>query len=471
VCLLLVFSAVIGQEQSLNSLAIRKPAMLLFEQLAANTNRILGSIRYLQLYDVTDQKSLSLLTATVTLYEIEFKSLVVKTPALPSKLTIARVPNATLTISSAAGFELALEAQVSLKWKYHASIFDVYKGSATGVLKTSSPSLEFVFMHGKPDYKSKINFAFTLENVVTTGFGASSLVAKHIGEMFTAKMVPVLNEEVNRYNDLIVDSIVFEGFYRVMKPPVNVSKDLVLRNNLAKFYVGDVADTLDIAFSSNVYDPLKHEQSVIDAPFTPAYNASLSKSIAVTVGFEAMRKFLDGMKKGSILTDYEFNPEQLKELFGYSLNVRMLSNFYPPLLDRFDPEALVSLTCTIPKLPGMPTTFTYVCSFLMNATRLPIMKIKSLKLGAEFKVKVNPEDANNRSVAIGMQDFQYTDIDLDIRLSKALKFEFLSFLQPMAQWLGKLQTVTLDVVGPDNKWAYLGSFNTTGNFTTLYYDF
>lgn len=452
-----------------NSISLKKPAYLMLSEVAAQTNRILDSIRYLQLYDVVEQKAIFPVTATVTLYDIEFKNLAVTKKADLNKLKF-NITNGKFIINDAPGFDLAIGAQVSLKWKYHISMFDVYKGSATAVLKSSAPKLEFTFEDGTPNWTGKLSFGFALDTVVSTGFGASKLVNNHIIEMFNAKMVSTLNEEVNRYNDLIVDFLKFEGFYRNMKAPVEISKDLVLQNSFAKFYVCNITNSLGFIFSSAVYDPLKHEKVSIDAEFTPACDPNLTKEISVIIGSKAMRHLVDAMQKGTIMTEYELTPDNFTTLFGYPLNVRMLSNFYPPLLDRFSPELTVNLSCATPKVPGVPSDFIYSCIFRSSADGAQIMKIPKLVLQTEFKVLPNGTEATTKTIGVGMQDFHYTDITLEVFLNKPLKKEFLAFLQPMALWLQRASVMTFDIVGKEMTWKYLRA-NVTSNYTALIYDY
>lgn len=450
------------------ALGISKPTSVVVAEFADSINKIIGSVGYIQFYDVVGSVSMAIVKLDLTLSSIEMKDLHIVQKMDPAQLEFT-VDNGVGTIKSKAA-ALSLGATLALKWSYKSGNKVVYSGTYQATLATSKPDVSFTLTSA--DSKGKIAFGWALSNVVITGFGGLELVKTQVAELIASKLYPVFNEELNRYNDIIVSSTVYSYFYRSIPLPLSETEtvNMTMKNSLNKFSFTVDGDKkrLNTVFSSSVYLPILHTSLPLDAASAPT-EATEEDKIAVHVGAASMAILLGEVAKS--VKSLKICPHIQKEVFGYELSVGLLAAFYPKLSEEYDPKSRIILFCNATGFSATEGTFTVACRFVLKESQTTVlMTIEKIVWSGSFFLGADSDEATNKNVRTGLESFRLSDLKIKYPLVPSyVSKQLMGFLQPISIVVENLFRINFPVVGNDMSWSLTGTASNTAGDLSLFY--
>lgn len=466
-CLLFIFS-VFGAEYGF--FGITKPAATILGEFAHAVTHILNTTGYIQCYDVTKVVKIFFTSPTVTLSNIEIMGIKVTNPLTASQLLYSvNGADASIKLNSAS---LGLKAKISLRWTYTVLNWMIYRGGFTADLDAGSPSLLFTFKNNTAISAGKILFSWVLSNAQVTGFGAVDMVKTVIGDMFRDSLAPVLNEELNRYNDIIVSSFIYSYFYRSIPLPImNPSKEPVyLRNVFNKFIFlsKNTSNFLSFAFNSSIYYAIQHVDVPINHPFQPI--DELGNNTALYIGAEAIKQIPNQLNQNFNTTSI-ITSDNLTKILGYPVTIATLAKFYPKLTDDYASTEKLMLTCTLTKKKQGIFNTQFKCAFkLENNPKITIFDIERIQFTSQLDIVMKPEDKANKTINLKLSQFRYTELIMKTpKLPKYIEKQIETMLQPLATYAAKEYCFPIQIVGANMNWVFVNiQYNENGD-ATLYY--
>ncbi len=454
------------------ALGISKPTGVVLKEIADAVNRLIGSVGYIQFYDVVGSVSMSVVNLDLTLSNIEMKGLTVAQKLDPAQLEFVVDSSVARIRSKSTNFALA--SQLSLKWSYKSNDMTIYQGTYSANLNAACSKLEFDLTNMTPDSTGNLLFSWSLSNVTAEGFGFNDLVATHVGDLVSSKLYPVFNEELNRYNDIIVASMVYGYFYRNIQLPLQETKDVnvILKNVLAQFKFsndGALKGRLAMAFSSSIYFPIQHTSTPLTAASTPV-DPTDESHIGVFLGAQAMGQLLNQAIAGQMGANFTIDAAAQKQLFKYELDVGLLAAFHPKLAEDYDPKAKVDLFCIPSGFSAVSSTLDATCKFILHENpTVTLITMEKLSWGGVFSLGAAGDEAN-KQVKVSLENIKMADIKVKSPMMPVyVGRQLLGFLQPLSGYFaGKFQ-LTFAVVGANLNWSFVTSKSSDKGDLSLFY--
>lgn len=463
VCILAICCFGISYGVQYNTFGMRKSVKVVLKEFAESFNKIIGSIGYIQFYDVSKPVNIMPITADLTLSSIEMSNLKIAKPLADKDLTYAYA-DAKATIKTAAKLDLALAADFNLKWSYKYDGSVVYSGTYSAKLATTAASATFELMNETPQSTGKITFTWGINSPIIKGFGANDQMLTHIKDLIIEKLYPVFQEELNRFNDIIVSSMVYNYFFR--KIPIGLTtpqKDEVsIKNVHKKFVLSD--EYVSFVYNSTLYFSIQHVDMPLDFPFTPAEDAS---DMALFFGYGASSSIYDMVVKVSPQVHIEIDAAKQTELLGYPITVAKLAEFYPKLAEDYEPNSKTLITCDLLASMGDAKTYNFKCYITLADSRSDILfDITNLKWASNMAVT----STDGKNMVWGLSKFYYPEILIKSpRLNEATKATFLEFLQPLARYPEKSTDFTVGILGGTAiNWAFKGTSKDVSDLSIYY---
>jgi len=455
-----------------NAIGVAKESSVILSEFSESVNKIIGSVGYIQFYDVSEQLNMIFAKPLVTLSGIEMIGLKVKTPLKADQLTYtATATNAVIKVGANPTF--ALEAEMSLKWSYKVAGAVIYHGTYKAKLQTEKPQLTFNFLDASSKVTADIIFGWKLSSPVITGFGSHEYLAGVISQVIANKLYPVFHEELNRYNDIIVSSMIYNYYYRAIPLPIenDLKEQLIMKNVFKNFYLLNIEskDYLGFAFTSSVYYPIQHMDQPFNGSFVPVESAK--GSIMVYLGSAQVEEVFDIMVKTYAMKTFVLTPKDQKKLMGYEITIGTLTQFHPKLAEDFESNELVDLSFTAHDLAGSPKKYEFGCKFLLHKNPSQVLfDIEKLEWASNFYVNAKSEEPTNHDAGFGLNSFKFSSIQIrQPKLPVYVTKQFLSFLQPLANFASPMD-FAIRVVGDHMDWQYVSSEHSATGDLTLYYN-
>ena len=466
-CLLLIFS-VFGAEYGF--FGITKPAATILREFAESVTYVMNTTGYIQCYDVTKVVPIFFTSPTVTLSNIEIMGIKVTKPLTAAQLLYSvNGADASIKLNSAS---FGLKAKISLRWTYTVLNWMIYRGGFTADLDAESPTLLFSFKDNTAISTGKIGFTWRLSNAQVFGFGAVDMVKAVIGDMFKESLAPVLNDELNRYNDIIVSSFIYNYFYRnIPLPPLNPAKEPVyLRNVFSKFIFlsKNNSNYLSFAFNSSFYYAIQHVEVPINYPFKP--NDELGNNTALYIGIEGIKQIPNQIYEQSKF-NITLNSTNLIKIFGYPVTIGVLSKFYPKLTDDYSSDEKLIFTCNYTKNKKGILNVPFSCAFkLENNPSITIFDIEKIQLTTQLEILMKPEDSTKKTINVRMSQPRYTELRMKSpKLPKYIEKQIENLLQPISRSNGVERNIPIQIVGANMNWEFVNIVSTENGDATLYY--
>ncbi len=452
VCILAVCGLALIAASEYNAFGITKSAAVLSGELAESINKIIGSIGYIQFYDVSEHIKIFPVSPEVTLSSIEMSNLKIATPVTAAQLAYTAT-DAAATIKGT-GLTFGMTADLSLKWTYKVGGAVIYRGTYTAKLKTEKPEIEFSFTHNSDKSTGKIGFGWLLVDPSIKGFGAYGVVLDSINKIIQSKLYPVFGEELNRYNDIIVSAMVYSYYYRSI--PLVMPKDftdkLSIKNVLKKFLVHQTH--LSFAFTSSLYYAIQHVEVPFNGTFEPTDD--FSKNITLYFGAKQIDELFELVRKAFSTKSFVIPPEKQQELFGYEVTVGSLAAFHSKLAEEYNPDEHMDFMCDILDLPAAyAKKFTLKCKFVLHKDPATVvLDIEKLEWASSL-LMVPQNEQPNKYMNIRLGAFRFADIKIKEPVVPAyVAKQILMFLQPLAKFAENGSGYPVQIVGNDMKWAF-----------------
>ena len=447
-----------------------KSSAAVLTEFAASLNRIVGAIGYIQCYDIADKKYIPPVTADVTLSNIEIKTLKISKALTPEQLNYTIQASTAVIQASSKGLTLAMEAGLSLKWTYKVMGATIYSGTYTAQLLTDRPALLFTLFNMTEKSTGALGFTWLLKGGEVKGFGASSYIKDQLEETLQAKLFRVLNEELNRYNDIIVNALIYNYFYRQIPLPfTQVFNDVVtLKNLFHHFYVSP--NYVTFHYLSSLYLAINHTEIALTPEFAPI--DTHDSPISLYLGLDSMKQIFDLLVEKSPMKKFVITPEDQKKVLKYPLTVGVLSSFYPRFSEEYEPSSLININCALkPRLPSATKSLIYSCQFvLVKDPNAVLLDLSELVYTMDIAMAHNPADTANKTVMVKQTNPRFTKLAIRSPLiPHYLQVQLLSFLQPLSKVGGTEFSFSFPIVGPQSNWVSLGvMYNDYGDATFNY---
>ena len=472
VCILALYGVALALRTEHNAFGITKPSSVVVKELAEAVNRILGNVGYIQFYDVVKKVDVFPIHPEVTLSGIEMSGVNFTTKLDPAQLAYT-VDGATAFIKGNA-LSWAVSADLSMKWSYKVGGAVIYRGTYTAKLKTSGPLIEFNFTDGTTKTGGKINFNWILENPSVKGFGAYEMVIGHINGLLKELLFPRFNEEMNRYNDVIVASIVYNQHYRDLQIPLpDTFKDKAsIKNTLSKIILLHAAGTehMTFVFSSAIYFAIEHKEYPFDGSFEIAEDLTSDK-IVLYFGINQMSQLFEKVKSALVPKAFVITPEIQENLLHYKLNIAWLSTFYPKLSEEYNPDELIELACSAVDTAEATKEYTFNCRFVLSKDHSTVVfDIATLKWELSFSLAPTTNDPTNKGLKFALKGNKFTNIAISKPLVPIyVAKQLMSMMQPLAKYEEYSKSFTVQIVGKDSNWNFdNAAYNDKGDLTISY---
>jgi hypothetical protein len=448
---------------------INKNVATVLDEFAESATNILNTTGYIQLYDVSKQVKILFTSPLVTLYNIEIMDIRTSGP-LPSSQLAFSTSGDKATIQLIKGSNFGLKAKVSLKWKYVVGGMMIYQGSYTADLSTVSPSLVFTLTNNSNVFAGDIKFGFNLTNEIVSGFGAANMVKQVVNQMFFELLASPLVAELNRYNDIMMNAVIFNYFYRsILIGYVTDKKEPVyLKNYFAKFIILTFNNSNYITFDydSAVYFAIRHEEYPIKGNFTPI--DSYNNSISLYYGFKGLSDFLEQMTFRINAAGTVYPANQTKVL-GFPITTRILSTYYPKLSEDFPvSENTIIITQMKGGKQGVYNN-RFNWSFVLESNpKKEVFNIENLQWSTDLDVAFDKK--TGQTVNIALSKFRFTKLEMKSpKMPKYMENQFMSLLQPLSRSESSSFSFPMHVVDEKMKWAFVDQKVSEEGDLTLYF--
>jgi len=464
VCILAICCLGLSYGTQYSTFGMRKSYQVVLKEFAESFNKIIGGIGYIQFYDVSKKVSIFPIAPELILSSIEMSNLKIVKP-LAQKDLVYEFNSTKATIKTNAKIDLALGADFNLKWVYKYDGSVIYSGVYSAKLATTNVSVSFDLMNESPISSGKITLGWTISNPVIKGFGTNDLMITHINGLIIEKLYPIFQEELNRFNDIIVSSLVYNYFFR--KIPIGIvtpQKDEVSIKNVHKKFLL-TKDYVSFVYTSSLYFSVQHIEAPLDFPFTPA---ELDSNVTTFFGYNASSFIYDMVVKTSPFIHIEITEKDQEKLLGYPITIAKLAEFYPKLAEDYEPTKKADLICDLLGALGTDKTYLYKCVIqLAAAPRDILFDFKQVHWTADFSVS----SKDGKNMKWGMNNFRFPAFTLKSpRLNEATKAEFLDFLQPLARFPEGQNEFTVAILGSNINWSYKSTSPAENPDISIYYD-
>jgi len=429
---LLELSFVLGIE--FNAFGLTKSSDILKVELAEAVNKIIGSIGYIQFYDVSEQIHVFPINPIVTLSNIEMSGLKFVNHLDASQIEYTATESAA-TIKGKA-LTISMDAKFSCKWTYKIGGSTMYSGTYTATLGTEKPEIEFMFVNDKPTSVGKIGFGWKITASEVKGFGAFAMVKNTVNDIVKNKLFSIFNTEINRYNDIVVNSMIYNYFFRNMPllVPTKMTDKLSLKNVFTKFLVSndEKHDSLHFVYNSSIYYAIGH----YEVPFNGSFDSSYTKSgITMHLGVRQLDDLFELLRKNASETHFVIKPEDQVKLFGYALSVNSLVPFYPRLGEEYDPELTIDFSCDMMDSLSYHKKYMVDCKFVLHDDPNEVLfVIEGLEWGCNRKLEPI-QDTEKTWLEMKLTDFRFENLKVKNPIMPTyVQKQLLSFLQPMAKF-------------------------------------
>lgn len=452
-----------------NFFGVTKSAATILREFADSVTYILNTTGYIQCYDVTKVVKIFFTSPTVTLSNIEVMGIKVTSPLAASQLVYSANNDKASIVLNSTSTSFGLKAKISLKWTYTVLNWMIYRGGYTADLDAVSPTILFSFLNNSPTSTGKIGFSWKLSNAQVSGFGAVDMVKTVIGDMFNQLLAPVLNDELNRYNDIIVSSFIYNYFYRSIPiPSYAINKEpTFLKNVFSKFILinKNSSNFLSFAYNSSIYYAIEHTEVPIIVPFTP--NDDLNKPISIYIGVDGFKQIPNQVHAKGI-SNYTWTSDNLTKVFGYPVNIGVLSRYIPKLAEDYSSTEKLGLRFAWKsnKKGSYSSDWKFVF-YLERDPKTIVLDIENLSWCSTSKIDMKPEDNTNKTVNFKLSGFNFQNIAVKSpKMPKYQQMQLQNLLQPISRF--NLEwAYPLKVVGDNMNWVFSGIDN-SGD-ATLYY--
>ena len=449
-----------------------KSSSAVLNEFSASVNRIVGAVGYIQCYDITDKKPIAPVTADVTLSNIEISGLKIATEVTPEQLNFTTSGINVVILPSTQGLKLALKAAITLSWSYKVMGATIYRGTYSAQLLTERPTLLFTLFGGKDTSAGLLGFGWILKNGVVTGFGATSYIQSQLEDIMKAKLFSVLNEELNRYNDIIVSAMVYNYFYRHIKLPFEqaFNETVTIKNVFTQFNASP-KNYLTFVYNSSLYFAIQHKELPLVGSFEPI-EESISP-ISLYLSMDSMKQLGDVLMSKSPVRSFIIGPEDQKKFYEEPINVRNLASFYPKFTDEYEARAEIDINCTVKNTMLSATKSTsYACKFVLHSDpKTVLIDISALEWTTNISIGISKTDLNNRTVAITQDRPRFSSITIQSpAMPRYVQAQFLSYLQPLSAFAGKEFILPFPFVNPQLSWKYNRTSRTPNGDATFSYD-
>jgi hypothetical protein len=456
----------------LGTFGMRKSAATVLKEFAGAVNRILGAIGYIQFYDITDKKPIAPVTADVTLSNIEIMGLKISKEATPDQLNYTLQAASAVIQPSIKGLILAMEGKLSFKWSYKVMGATIYSGDYSARLGTERPALTFTLQNASDKSTGSVGFSWLLIGGEVKGFGASSYIQGQLEEIVKAKLFRVVNEELNRYNDIIVSSMVYNYFYRLIPLPFDkmFNEPVYLKNVFAMFNVGPT--DLTFLFQSALYFAIQHVEIALKG--LADANDDATSPISLYLGMDSMKQIFDVLMDKSPMKSFVITPEDQQKLLGHSLTVGVLSSFYPRFSEEYEAGSLINIKCAMkPSALSGTKSVAYACQFVLQSDpNVILIDLSELVYTTNVNMVMNEADKTNKTVMVKHSSPRFTKMAVrSPLLPQYLQVQFLRFMQPLALFGGKEFGFSFPIVGPQSNWVFVGLLENSNGDATLTYRF
>lgn len=437
-----------------STFGMRKSSDVFLSEFAEKVNSVLGTIGYLQCYDVSEKISIFPVNPVITLSNIEIAEL--KTLTGVAKEQLEFTSDKVDGLVKAKGSKLVLNATINLKWTYAVGGAIIYRGKFAGHLRGNNSDIAFKLLGGKPDFTGSIAFTWKVSNHKIEGFGATEFIAEQIESIIASKLYPVLHEEMNRYNDIIVASLVYNSFYRNLPIPIKtpLNEDVSMKNVFKKFNFAKEG-YITFVYDSSIYYAIQH----IEVPFNGSFDASdaSDEPISLFFGLASMEEVLNRIVEVSPFKSFTITPEVQKEFFGYEITIGLLGMFFNDLPTRYSSMQKTDFKCDMKtNVPSSQKTFSYTCYFTFPGKPSEIfVHLSNVDWKADFSISVLPSDPNKKTLKCGLTNFKFANIiAFEPPLPDYLREQLLTFLQPLAKYPGESLYFEVPAVGPKMNWEF-----------------
>jgi len=453
-------------------IGISKSSHVVMQELAASVTKTLDMIGYLRMFDMSEKVKIFLITPVFVLKDISVSALKVVSPLKPEHLIYEASDSAAIITANAS--LLSLTADINLNWYCMVGGVETYQGGYKAKLKAEKVKLQFTFVNGSPVSTGDISFEWKLTDPVIIGFGAFSVMTTYITNMLNSKLFAPLNAELNRYNDMMISKMIYDGYYRGLPLPIKSNQDesVILKNDFKNFALSTKGEKhfLSFVFSSSVYFTVQHLEIPFVNTFQPADDGR--SDVSVYIGASPMREVFEQLVKKSSFKEFIITPEVQHHLFGYMLSIGVLANFYPNLLNLYESTELVNIKCTMKdRYAGSNETYVFACK-IMLAREPPVLlfDMPSVEWASEFFVRMAEEDSTGKTIAAGVTNFKFTNLVVKYpKMADYLQMQFETFLQPLAKFPGAETHFDQPIVGTNLNWTYMGMERNEQGDATVHY--
>jgi hypothetical protein len=465
-CILLILS-VSGLEYTF--FGINKAVPTILDEFALSATNILSTIGYIQLYDVSDHAKIFFTDPLVTLSSIEILNITATGPITASQLAYV-LNGAQGSIQLNKNSPFGLKAKVALKWKYVVAEMMVYQGMYTADLSTQNPSMVFSFVNNSNFFLGNIDFGYTLSNSAVTGFGALTMVKNAVEAIFNKFLVKPLNVEMNRYNDVIMNAIIYNSYYRsILFGYLPKDKEPVyIKNVFNKFYLVS-QNYLSFAFNSSIYFALAHLEFPLSSPFQPV--DTLDKNISLYFGADGMKQMLYNIGN-YVSPNATLTPDMQTAILGFPLTTGILSQYYPKLAEQYPTSEKIVIRTYLKKYKKQGVyEASYWSEMALNSDpKTVLFHVESLKWTSKFEFKTN--ETNHYILISYLDQFRFTKIDItNPKLPAYISSQLMALLQPIAHYPNYNASIPLYIVDKDTmNWAYVDFATSATGDATIYFN-
>lgn len=451
-----------------SGLGISKVNSATMTEFKDSFNKVINNIGYIQFYDISEKISVFPVNPEIVLTNIEVSALKIVSPLLLADLTYTQKNNDLVTLSSS-NTKFSLQANLTLKWYYKVGGSTIYRGLYSASLKSSKTSVAFTFINNSPSNTGLIGMGWNISSPAISGFGASELISTQIATILAKKLYPTFNEELNRFNDVIVSGMVYSSFYRNILLPVKgtLNEAVYLRNVFAKFLVLQ-GSRLGFAFSSSIYYSIQHLNVPLVGTFVP--NEADDKIISLYLGQSHLSSIFDAAVKGTAYANFVVKPEDQKAIFGFAINIAKLATFHPKLAEDFNVMDFVDFACKLKDTPSSDKKYKYACKFVLSKEpNTVVIDIDTLEWSSEFTAK--PMIAGDiAKLDLAVTNFRFTDLKIKSPYMQPFATkQLLGFLQPLAKAPGKEIAIEFPITSSEMKWTYTDFSVNSNNDLSLHF--